>query len=329
MGGELVPKVFALRNKEWVCLQLSPMMRWFAFSVWPAVWLFESIVTAIMSWGERRWQPRLDAHFKSETGLLQELHAIAALARTSRLIGGREEEIIVNAARLASRPVREILLPAEHIAMLNLNDTMAGALITAHLDMHTRFPVAERSCDPQSIMGYVNFKDIVLQLRLCPHEPSLRAVLRPIASFPDSTPISTCLERLMREHTHIALIRDDARRVLGMITLEDIIEELIGDIQDEYDRLPVHTSPSGSAWVVGGGISLANLKEVAGIDLARDLPRPEMRNLSEWVTGHLGRPVRGGDIVERNGVRVLVRKVRRQQVLEAQINQRARNQKDL
>lgn len=329
MCGELVPKVFALRNKEWVCLRLSPMMSWFAFSVWPAVWLFEAIVTAIMNWGERRWQPRLDAHFKSETGVLQELHAIAALARTSRLISGREEDIIVNAARLASRPVREILLPAEHIAMLNLSDTMAAALVTAHLDMHTRFPVTERPGDAQSITGYVNFKDIVAQLRLCPHEPSLRGILRSIPSFTDSSPISTCLERLIREHTHIALIRDDARHVLGMITLEDIIEELVGEIQDEYDRLPVHTSSSGSAWVVGGGIPLANLKEQTGIDLATDLPRPDVRNLSEWMSGHVGRPVRGGDVVERNGVRVLVRKARRQQVLEAQVSELGRrNQKE-
>src|SRR5262245_12232613 len=54
--GELVPKVFALRNKEWVCLTLSPWMRWFSFSVWPAVWLFETVVSAIADWGERRFR---------------------------------------------------------------------------------------------------------------------------------------------------------------------------------------------------------------------------------------------------------------------------------
>src|SRR3990172_670033 len=184
--GELVPKVFALRNKEWVCLRLSPVMRWFSFSVWPAVWLFETLVMAFMSWGERRWQPRLDAHAKSETGVLQELHAITALARTSRLIGGREERIIVNAARLSTRSVREIMLPAEHIALLNLSGSMADSLVAAHLDMHTRFPVSERPGDPQSIIGYVNFKDIVAQLRLSPHNPSMRAILRPILSVTDS-----------------------------------------------------------------------------------------------------------------------------------------------
>jgi hypothetical protein len=72
--------------------------------------------------------------------------------------------------------------------------------------------------------------------------------------------------------------------------------------------------------VVGGGIGLPRLKELTGIDLSADMPSGRARHLSQWVEGHLGRPVRGGDIVERGGVRVLVRKLRRQEVLEAQLS---------
>ncbi len=323
--GELVPKVFALRNKEWVCLRVSPTMRWFALCVWPAVWLFERIVTAFMNWGERRWQSRLDAQGKPEADTLQELRAIAALARTSRLIGGREEGIILNAARLSSRSVREIVLPPEHIAMLSLSNSMADCLVAAHLDMHTRFPVTERTGDPQRIVGYVNFKDIVAQLRLNPHEPSLRGILRPLTSLADSLPIASCLERMIREHAHIALVREPAGKVLGMITLEDIIEVLVGEIHDEYDRLPAHILASGSTWVIGGGTTIPALQASTGINLAEELPRSDVRNLSEWIAGHLGRPVRGGDVLQRNRLRVLVRKVRRQQVMEAQISVPAAN----
>jgi putative hemolysin len=319
--GELFPKVFALRNKEWVCLRLSPEMRWFSFAVWPAVWLFESVVTGMMSWGETRWQAKLDRHAASEAAELGELRAIAALARTSRLIGGREENIIIQAARLSSRPVVEIMLPVEHIATLNLSGTMADSLVAAHMDMHTRFPVCERDGDRQSIMGYVNFKDIVAQLKLSPREPSLQSILRPIPNFSDDAPLSACLGRMIREHTHIALVRDPAHRIVGMITLEDILEELVGDIQDEFDRLPAHVVASGRSWVVGGGISLPRLKELTGIDLACDQPPTEAVTLNDWVAGHVGRTVCGGDVIERNGRRVLVRKIRRQKVLEAQVSQ--------
>ena len=77
--GELIPKLFALRNKEWVCLRLSPAMRSFSSAVWPIVWLLETAVTTLMKWGEGRWQQRLDAKMKTESAELQELRASVAL----------------------------------------------------------------------------------------------------------------------------------------------------------------------------------------------------------------------------------------------------------
>ncbi len=322
--GELLPKVFSLRNKEWVCLRLSPLMRWFCFSVWPAVWLFEAVVQSLIAWSERRWRPRMDGTTKREAAELLELRAHASHARASRLIGERQESIILGASRLSSQTVREIMLPAEHISMLNITASLDQCLVTAHLEMHTRFPVAERPGDPQSIVGYVIFKDLVALMRLShPHDASLRAVLRPMPSLSADLALTTCLERLIREHTHIALIRDAADKVVGLITLEDILEEFVGDIQDEYDRLPVHVMPSGQAWVLGGGLTIVRLKELTGIDLAADPPAksPEggVRTVSDWILGHLSGGVRGGDVIQRPGLRVVVRKVRRQKVLEAQI----------
>ncbi len=323
--GELVPKVFAIRNKELVCLRLSPGMKWFTFSVWPAVWLLENAVMAIMNWNERRRKNgSLDLH-RAESAEFQSLRASAALARASRLIGERQEKIILHTAHLSGRPVREIMLPAEFISMLDVGATLDESLITAHLDMHTRFPVAQNPGDPQSIIGYINLKDLLALMRLTRgEEPTLRSILRPFPRLSDSTPITASLERMIREHTHIALVVDAADKVLGMITLEDILEEFIGEIEDEYDRLPAHVIHSGRAWVVGGGISLQRLKDVTGVDLATDPPPPASgypgaTTLSNWFSGHLGRPIRGGDELTRNRVRVVVRKIRRQKVLEAQV----------
>jgi putative hemolysin len=165
-------------------------------------------------------------------------------------------------------------------------------------------------------MGYVTFKDIIAFMKLNPDDPSIRGIVRNIPRIRDHQVLSQVLEQLMKEHTHIALIVDDKDIVLGMITLEDIIEELIGDIQDEYDLLPVHAVKSGAGWVVGGGISLPKLRELTGIDLESCLPEGEIHNLSGWVIGHLGDAPTGGEVVDQAGVRALVRKVRRQRVLE-------------
>jgi putative hemolysin len=327
MFGELVPKVFALRNKEWVCLLLSPMMRWFCFSAWPVVWFFETGVRNLIAWGESRWRPQIYHDVKREAIELQELRAYAAYARASRVIGEREERIILGAARLSSLTVREIMLPAEHICMLNIHSSLGDNLVTAHLEMHTRFPVTEKAGDPQAIIGYVNFKDLVALMRLsAPHDASLQAILRPTPSLNADMAVTACIERMIHEHTHIALVRNASNTVVGLVTLEDIIEELVGDIQDEYDRLPIHAIPSGWAWVVGGGLLISRFKELTNIDLTADPPAklPEeggLRTISDWIVGHCPETVRGGDIIERGNLRIVVRKVRRHKVLEAQITQ--------
>lgn len=313
--GELVPKVYALRNQERVCLGLAPLLHGFSLVVRPAVWFFEAVVLAILRWTERARPSDAGA----DSAALQDLYAITAQARSARLIGAREENIIVNAARLSRRPVREIVVPADQISMLDVHASLADALVAAHLDMHTRFPVSERPGDAQAIVGYVNFKDLVALLHLSPHDPSLRAVVRPLLSLDAALPLTTCLEQLIRERTHIALVRDAAGQVVGMITLEDILEELVGDIEDEYGRLPTHLVASGTAWVAGGGVPLARLREATQLDLAADPPPQPAERLADWIAGHLGRAPRGGDRLERGGLRVLVRKVRRRQVLEAQL----------
>lgn len=314
--GELVPKVFALRNKEWVCLRLSRPMEWFAYTVWPAVWFFETSVSLIMKWGEKRWKGGREV--ASDQPPLQELRGVAALARMSRLIGLREERIIVSAARLSTTPVREIMLPARYISLLSADGTLADALIAAHQDMHTRFPVATTPGDPQTIIGYANFKDIVACLHVSPREPSVRSVLRPIPELDADASVSTCLERLIREHAHIAIVREKSGAVVGMITMEDILEELVGEIHDEYDRLPSHITPAGRGWIVGGSASLTQLCEKTGIELPAGGDEIPL-TLNEWITHRLTRPPHGGDRLEVDSHEILVRKVRRHLVQEAQL----------
>lgn len=319
--GELVPKLFALRNKEWVCLRLSPVMRGFANAVWPLVWLLEASASMLIDLSERFSHPRSNASSRNEAAELQELRAITSLARTSRLIGAREENIILGAARLSSRHLSEIMLPAEHISMLNLNDSISSSLLAAHMDMHTRFPVAEKPGDPQTIVGYVTFKDIIAVLKNNPSEPSIRSIIRGIPSFYDDLPIATALEQLMREHTHIALVRDHSQKVLGMITLEDIVEELIGDVQDEYDLLPVHVMKAGNGWVVGGGLSPLRFRDLTGVELEplHATLHTQPHNLAAWIAERIGRVPHGGEEVLYEGFRIVVRKVRRQRALEVSI----------
>jgi putative hemolysin len=311
--GELVPKVFALRTKEWVCLKLSPPMEWFSYSVRPAVWFLETAVAWILKWGRRGREDREGA---PEEAALQELRGAAALARISQRIGRHEEGIIVSASHLAATPLRKIMLPAEYIGMLAVDQSLTDALVAAHQDMHTRFPVTEEPGNPQQILGYVNFKDIVAALRLSPHEPSLRNLVRRLRRFDADLSVADALERLMRERNHIALVQAPGGEVVGLVTLEDVVEELVGEIHDEFDRLPAHLAPLGRGWIAGGFVSLSQLRETTGIEL-HPLSEKPIYTLNDWIVERLGRPPRGGDEIQAEGCRVVVRKTRHILVQEA------------
>jgi len=322
--GELVPKMLALNNKEWVVLRLSPYMKVLSRAIHPIVSIIEITVKKVVGL-LTRWsgiEPSSQGHW------LHELRAAVSLARASQLMGEREEKIVLAAAHLSTHLVRDIMMPAQDISMIYVGSSLPDALIRAHLDMHTRFPICMKENDPQSIEGYVNFKDIVAAMRINPSDPSIRGILRPIKKVSGDTPLSQLLEAMIREKNHIVIVTGGEDAVLGMITLEDIIEELVGEIEDEFDRLPTHIHPYGSScWIVGGGVSMGTFASTAGLDWSSKWRKPSpsgfgdsrIPTVAEWCVQQAGRPLKGGETIESDNLRVVPRKFRRNKVSEAMV----------
>ncbi len=312
--GELVPKIFAINNKEWVCLKLSPWMKMIASLTFPIVLFFEKSLKLITKIGKKHWQPKT---IVDENQSLHELKAAANLAKASRLIGTREEKIVLSAAQLSVRPVKHIMLSVQDISMLPISATLSEALIRAHMDMHTRFPVSLEEGNPQTISGYINFKDIVVALKLNPNDPSIKGIARPIKTVNQNTPIAQALEQMMQEKLHIALVVDDDNKNVGMITLEDIIEELVGEIEDEFDSLPVYMHPYGESFIVGGGVLMNTIFQAGGVSLPNHTKETSPQTLAQWCSQKSTSTLVGGQIVEDDFLKVLVRKLRRNKISEA------------
>jgi len=245
---------------------------------------------------------------------LHELTAALAIARTSRLIDAQQEKIVMSAAQLSLRPIKDIMIPVADICMIPENSSLSDALILAHLDMHTRFPVCADLNDPQTIQGYINFKDIIAALRINPEDPTIKGTIRPLMKFAGTTPISKVLERMIQEKLHIGLIEDPQNKVIGMVTQEDIIEELVGEIEDEFDRLPNSIHPYGNQWLVGGAVTMSALAKTMGLTWTQqdgDL------KLADWCQRHTTKPFNGGEIISSNGMQITVRKLRRKKISEA------------
>ena len=314
---ELLPKLFALRNREWVCLWLSPVMKRLAGFISPIVSGLERTVKGLLSLGQKYFH---GLAAQPESASLNELRAAVALARTSRVIGAREEKIVLAAAQLATRPIEQVILPAADISMIPMNATLAEALVQAHLDLHTRFPICTVANDPQTINGYITFKDLVVALKMKPASPTVEGIVRPIKKIRANSYISQVLEQMMREKIHIALVVNNSGVVLGLITLEDIVEEMLGDIEDEFDHLPTHFHRAGGGWIMGGGVSMTTVYQCLGMSLEAMPPAIRSLRLAEWSALILGRAVTRGDLLRAEGIEVSVRKLRRRKVAEAFLN---------
>jgi putative hemolysin len=310
--GEAVPKMFAMKNREWIVLRLSPVWKILAHTIDPLVSVIGLVVKKVVAF-LIRLQP--------ETGdvaqpAIHELRAAVSLARTSKLMGEREEKIVLAAAHLSTHIAKDIMIPAQDISMIYSGATLAQALVKAHLDMHTRFPVCTVENDSQTIERYLNFKDIVSALRVNPTDPTIKGISRPITKVNENTPLSKLLEMMIQNKTHIVIVVSDEGKNVGLITLEDIIEELVGEIEDEFDRLPAHIHPCPSGWIMGGGVSMTTVASTAGLDWSSKFTG-KVPTLAEWCAQNSGISLKGGETIQSDGIRIIPRKFRRKKVSEA------------
>jgi putative hemolysin len=314
---ELIPKVYAYENKERVVLRLSPSMKMVGRITHPAIALMETTCKKVIGMIQRRHGP---SGIDERVQRLYELMAAASLARTAKLIGDREEKIVVSAAHLSTRPVRDIMLPASDIYMIRAESSLMDAFLNAHLDMHTRFPVCGWEYDPQTIEGYVNFKDLVVALKSAPAEATIKSITRPLTRVDEAMSLSHVLEQMMRDKTHIVIVVSSRGRVMGMVTLEDIIEQLVGEIEDEFDRVSTRIQQYGSSWIMGAGVPMTTVACTLGLDWKSKFPQGRVPTLIEWCAQTIGHSPTRGETIESDGVRVSPRKFRKKVMSEAIVN---------
>lgn len=297
---EILPKTLGVRFNRKV-------MQYAARPLQVAVVLFLPLIklTHLINQPFERRRPELPS-------TADEISALAALARSSQVISTRQERIIKAVPRLSERTARVVMLPAENISFLSSDQSVTDAINSVGNDFHTRYPVCEHG-NRNKVLGYVNFKELVATFRAHPGAVSLTDILRPIAvAEPDDT-ASELLERFASQHCHMTIVRDpDSGQTLGLVTLEDIVEELLGDLDDEFDPLPrTFYSPSEFFWVVGGGVPMTLLAR----DTHLNLPR-RAEPVSVWLARMLKRPPKVGDVLRHRNAEFYVRKIRRGQVWE-------------
>ena len=305
---EILPKTLGVRNSPRIAVWMARPLQALVAALHPVI--------QIIRWINRPFEGDRDP--ASPTATPEEIAALAGLARLSRQITAHQERIIRGGSRLSRLVVSDVMIPTEEVSVMSSSQSLSDAVLAAHMDAHTRYPICEEG-DPNRIIGYVNFKEMIYSLRTNPRDATLHGISRPVRLTDPNEPVATLLKAFVDEHAHMAIVQNQQGLTLGMVTLEDLVEELVGELEDEFDRLPrmLH-SLGGQVWMIGGGVRISDVNQ----SLELSLPEPE-KTLSEWLEQRLSDVPRPGDACRHDQVVFTVRRVRRRKVFEASVQQNA------
>lgn len=288
--GELMPKSLAIRKSLPTTLVVSRPLHWFYRLFRPAIWLFN---------GTANWLMKL--LFKidpvSEGDVVHsadELRILVAQSEQSEEVTAIEKEILINALALNDKVARDIMLPRTDVVTLDINDDFETNYAKALESMHTRIPLIDGHLDETK--GLIHIKDLVTLSRNS--EADLHSIIRPLDPVPEMMPVDKLLQSFLESKAHMALVVDEYGGSLGIVTLDNVLEELVGDIHDEFDDEEEHEDEfmriNDNEFEVLGTLPLFELSEQAGLALED----PEVSTVGGYVTHLIGHLPEVGEDVE-------------------------------
>ena len=290
--GELVPKRLALYRTEKIALAAAPTIDRIATIFRPVIWLLSKSTDAIVRlFGLKPQEIRSEI---SEAELVDLVTGHAALSDEERDI----VEDVFNAGDLV---LHEIMVPRTEVDFLDVGLTLAEAKTVAIRTAHSRYPVTRGSSD--EVIGFLHVRDL-LNLRDEDMQKTLLDIMRPVIFLPGTKGVLPALTELKVKRAHLAIVLDEYGGTDGIVTLEDIVECFIGDIEDEYDEpeKEVTAQPRTGDYQIDALISLEDLKEQTGIEL----PEGPYETAGGFVMHFLGRLPEVHDVITIPGARITV-----------------------
>jgi putative hemolysin len=250
----------------------------------------------------------------SNVDALGDINVLTRFAALNNLISKEQAKLVMRSIGLSRSKVADVMMKRDKIKYLSSAMSLTDALVAAHLHYHTRYPIVEGG-DIDNVIGYVNFKDVVIALHINPKDPSLRGIMRPVLSVNETEDASTVLNKLILGHHHIAIVRDAAGKVGGLVTLEDIIEEVFGEIQDEFDILPrfVRAMPD-DRFLVGGATPMSELRQ----KVCPDFP-DEPTTVDAWIRAQSKKAIMKNVRINLGTYEFVIAKVRRSKIHEVMV----------
>ena len=283
--GELVPKRLALRSAEKVACTVAPIMNLVSIITKPLVWIMGAATTSVLF--------LLQAHRQDGPNVsVDDIEHLLEAGRAEGVLEAVEQSVATEALRLGERTVRDIMRPRIDLDAMDVAtppDEIIGAVAMAG---YSRLPVYERDLD--HILGYILLKDVLRQNWLG-WSIDLRKILHRALFVPETMPLDRLLELFQKERNQLAIVLDEYGGTEGLVTLEDVLEELVGEIHDErHESQQRFVQREDGSWLVDGGVGLDELIETLGLSVENQ-PTRDYSTVSGLVLAELERIPAIGD----------------------------------
>ena len=262
--GELAPKTLAIQKAETITLLCARPLIFFYKIMYPFIWTLNGSARAIIKlFGLKPASEHEVSHSE------EELRLILSESHKRGEINTSEYKYMNNIFEFDDRTAKEIMVPRTEIVALDINDAIVDHLEIMKKEKYTRYPVMQG--DKDHIIGMVNIKEILTDCITNPHaiEKKLDDYVRPIIQVIESIPIHDLLVQMQRERLHMAILIDEYGGTAGLVTVEDILEEIVGEIQDEFDvdEVPMIRKVNDHTIIVDGKVLIDEVNDLLGTDI--------------------------------------------------------------
>ena len=288
--GELTPKTMAIQNVEKIMLNVALPMLIFQRVMYPFVWLLNHVANWVAHrMGFQTASEGDDAHTEEEIRLLMEE------SHRQGLIDDTEVAFVDNVFDFTDLNVREIMTPRTDMVCLYLEDTMDENLHNILEEQLTRYPICHE--DKDHIVGFLHVKDL-MRVMAEGRKPNLRRLARKALIVPESMDVSVLLKTMQKQRSQMAIVVDEYGGTAGMVTIEDIVEEIVGDIQDEFDEeRPTAERRGKRIFSVDAKMLLEELEDILEIDIEDE----DVDTVGGWLYDQIGQTPRVGQMAAAGG----------------------------
>jgi CBS domain containing-hemolysin-like protein len=293
IGTYVVPQIVYRKSTGRGLLAVAPLLRLLAFSVRPLVWALE-FLQSLFELGEpspSANDARPDEH----------IEALILAGEEEGIIEKGDRELIQSVVAFGDKTVREVMTPRPVIVAIRQNATLEELRQLVIHEQYSRIPVYDESID--QIVGFVHARDMFELDEDDRAGRRVRDIMRPIRAVPETKPVNDLLREMQEEGAHMAVVVDEYGSTAGIVTMEDMVEEIVGEIHDEHEPDRDFRQDADGSYVVSGSFDIGRLEDLLDFHPQHD---PESTTVGGLITEWLGHVPEAGEETERDGIAIKV-----------------------